>query len=518
MARRDIVLGLDCGTSSAKALAIDRRGGILAEARSPIPLREPGQRLCEQEAEDWWKASLEALTGAAAAAGPERVAGIAISHQRESFAALDADGRPLRPAMLWMDARAAPLLESLRASLNGLLGPGGFRAATGKVLSANLSLGKIEWMRLHEPALFERAALFLDVQAYLALRLCGRAVTGWGSADPTGLFDMGARTWSEPIMAAVGLEAGRLPEVMAPGTPIGGLLPEAARACGLDAGIPLVCGLGDGQAAGLGAGILGPGESYLSLGTSIVSGTWAPACLDDPGFRASFGGVPGSYYLETVILGGSSSLDWFDSRYARAAEDPARAEGSGYIADLPPGVEGLLFLPYLRGAMGPQWDARASGALVGLRPCHGPAHVRRAIMEGLAMELRLQSGCVEEALARVGGAPSPIRAYVAAGGGARDTSWLGIIADATGRPVRSARTEECAALGAGMLAAAGAGLHPSVAEAARAMAGERGEAVLPDPSRAEAYTRIFQNAYVGLYPALRSCMRGLDEACGLEGP
>jgi xylulokinase len=491
----DAVIGLDCGTSSAKALALDGEGNVLGRGRAGIPLSNPAPSRYEQNPEDWWTASCAAIRDAALAAGPERIIALSISHQRETFVPVDADGGALRPAILWMDGRAGDLLPGLRKKL----GDEAFRNITGKALSGNLSFAKIAWLAREEPGLFRKASAFLDVHAYLSLRFSGKALTGWGSADPTGMFDMGRREWSESILSSIGLDSRRLPKALAPGRPIGILTEEAASACGLKTGVLLVTGLGDGQAAGLGCGVVGKGESYLSLGTSVVSGTYSPSFIADRAFRASFGGVPGSHFLETVILCGAQSLSWFMNTFGSGMTE---ADISAEAARLRAGSEGILFLPYLNAAMNPYWDEGATGVLAGLQSGHGRAHIYRAILEGIAFEQRLHTEGVEAALARAGVKEGRIEGYVVAGGGSSNELWTRIIADVTGRKLFRAKSEEAAALGAGILAAGASGIHPDAAEAARLMAGRDDNPIQPDADAHEAYTRLYKEAYAGIYPAL----------------
>ena len=201
-----------------------------------------------------------------------------------------------------------------------------------------------------------------------------------------GLFDMQAHDWAGEILDGIGLAPDRLPALYPPGAPLGGVSAEAAAACGLPAGLPVICGLGDGQAAGLGAGITGPGAAYLNLGTAVVSGTYSEGYLAGRAFRTTCGGVPGTYLLETVLLGGTYTVSWFLREFAAGARPEAQSEEAweAAAAALPPGAEGLMLLPYWNSAMNPYWDAGASGAVVGWRGSHGPAHLYRAILEGIA--------------------------------------------------------------------------------------------------------------------------------------
>ncbi|MBE0696269.1 MAG: xylulose kinase, partial [Anaerolineaceae bacterium] len=225
--------------------------------------------------------------------------------------------------------------------------------------------------------------------------------------------------------------------------------------------------------------------------------------LFDPAFRTMYGGIPGSFILETVLLGGTYTISWFLEKFGgvdpltlpvgMSAEDVLESEASL----VPPGTDGLTLVPYWNSAMNPCWDAAASGIIVGWRGFHGRAHLYRAILEGIAFELRLHSQGVERAL------NIPIVKYIAVGGGARSKLWCQIIADICGRPVFVAESPEATSLGAGILAAAAAGLYADPGTAARAMTRISTSSFQPDPTRAEFYKKLYEEVYRNLYPALQ---------------
>ena len=376
-----------------------------------------------------------------------RLAALSIAHQRESFVPLDSALRPLRPAILWMDERARPLLPDLERQLDGSR----FHLATGKPFSGNLAPGKLAWLRLHEPKVFQSTTLFVDTFAYLNLHLTGQLVTGFGSADPLGLFNIPQSTWDAPTLEILGLTQQHLPHVLPPGAMAGHVTRQAAQETGLPEGLPVIIGLGDGQASALGLNCVQPGQTSLSLGTSVVTGTPSSVYTVDRAFRTMTAGIPGSYLLETVLLGGAYTISWFLERFAPGLS-PEQMEAEA--RHLPLGSQGLLVLPYWNSVMNPYWYASATGLTIGWRGIHGPAHFYRAILEGIAFELRLHLDGIRAALGE-----SP-RLLAAAGGGSRSLLWRQIIADVTGIPVSRSETVEAAALGAGILAAAGAWRSP----------------------------------------------------------
>lgn len=501
MAAHDgLVASVDCSTTACKAIAWNAEGDAVAEGRATLALANPAPDAWEQDAEEWLSSTRAALAAMSAALGPDaaRVRALCIANQRETFVVTDEHGAPLAPAMTWMDGRATREVDdAVRA-----LGRAHLHTLTGKPPCVTPSFYKLlHLLRVLRPELAAGRARVLDVHAFLAWRLTGTFATSLAAADPTGLVDMQARAWSDELLAYAGLDPSRVPALVEPGAILGTLTDEAARSTGLPLGLPLIAGAGDGQAAGLGAGIEGAGRAYLNLGTALVCGVLSRTYRTDDAFRTLYGAMPGTYFLETDLKGGTFTVSWLVERllpHASRARD-AIAELDLAARALPPGADGLLLVPYWSGVMNPYWDDDASGAIVGLRGHHGPAHVYRAILEGLAMEQRLHLEGVERAT-------SPIEELVVMGGGSTSDLFCQIVADVTRKRVTRAGSAEATALGAGILAAAAAGLHADVASATRAMT-RAGRSFAPGDA-ASRYDALFA-AYRGLYPALRGAMQAL---------
>ncbi len=495
---RDVVIGLDASTTACKAIAWDAGGRQVCSARAPLEILTPGPDLFEQSALSWWRAACLVLRDVAGQVSPQRLAGLAIAHQRETFVLADGHGQPLHDAILWMDERSRPFLADLQQQAGGE----SFHQRTGKPLSGNLAVGKLAWLKVHQPQVLQKAAHILDTHAFLVQRLTGAWRTSAASADPLGLYDMQAGCWDQISLAGLGLDPGLFPAVQPPGDWLGEVSQTAARECGLPAGLPLFAGLGDGQAAALGCGISQPGLVSLSLGTSVISGTFSPGYTTHPAFRTMTGGLPGSCILETVLLGGAYTVSWFTGQFLEGRIDPLELEQKA--AKLPPGAQDLLLVPYWNTAMGPYWDATASGIVTGWRGIHRAEHFYRAILEGIAFELRMQLEQVTQAL------NSPPSRVVGSGGGSGSSLWMQILADILGTPVERSTAQEAASLGAAMLASAGAGIHPDITTAAAAMRQPQGEIFLPDPQKQSIYTDLYENVYRGLYPALRPALTHLS--------
>jgi xylulokinase len=490
-AEEPLFLGLDCSTHGAKAIAWSARGEAVAQAAVSFELHNPRPGWWEQDAQQWVRASLETLARIGAEVGP-RVAAVGITHQRETFVGVDEALRPVRPAIVWMDERSREDVASIRDQI----GEEAFHSITGKPLNLTPSISKIRWIRRVEPEAFDRVHRWLDVQGLLVRHLTGEDVTSVGSADPMGLVDVSTGAWSDFLLGAVGLQADRMAKLAGSGSVVGRLLEVHADATGLARGVPVVVTAGDGQVAAVGAGIRDLGRAYLNLGTAIVAGTVSGEYLVDRAFRTMTGAQAGTFLLESDLKGGTFTLDWLRDRVLGSAwslSDLEREAGR-----LPAGAGGLVLVPYLATVMDPYWDDDASGVLFGLRGDHGPAHVFRAILEGIAMEERLHFDRMERA------AGTRLEAVHVLGGGASSELWCQILADVLERPVLRTRSLEATSLGAAMLASVAVGAFGSVGDAVGAMGGTD-RVFEPGPDR-DRYARLYEDVFLGLYPALQGAM------------
>lgn len=491
-----LVLGLDSSTTACKAIVWDCHGTPIAKGYSTLALLAPQPAWHEQPAESWWVSMTHAIRQAVRQVDDKRLKALCIAHQRETFVPLDEHDSPLINGILWMDERARELLPFLEQTL----GRDKFHHLTGKKLSVNLTIAKIAWIKAHRAEVFSQTRKYVDVQAFLVHRLTGSYRTGWGSADPTGLFDIQKNCWAESLLDQIDIRLDQLPEVYSPGTIIGSIIPAAAGACGLPVGLPVVAGIGDGQASGLGVNITSAGDAYLSMGTSVISGTFSDQYIFDPAFRTMTGGVPGSYLLETVQLGGGYIIAWFMEKIAgQSGQDAANLQNfyDQAASAVPPGSAGLVVVPYWNSVLGPYWDPFASGIIIGWRGFHRLPHLYRAILEGVAFEQCLGTLGVEKALGQ------PVKRYIAMGGGAQNDLWCQIVADITNKPVFRATTTETAALGAGILAAAAVGCFANTSEAAQEMTHILPQPIEPDAVDHDFYKRLFEYVYRPLFPALQ---------------
>ncbi len=486
-----VVVAVDLSTTGAKCSIWSLDGTEVAGGRAELDLNIPAAGQGEQDARQWWSAMQQAVRAAVRGFDVSRVAAISVTHQRESFVCLDAEGEPIRPAMLWLDARAGEQVDRH--------GTDQVHDTTGKPPNTTVSYYKLQWLAEHEPEVLARSAHIVEVHGYLVHRLTGLWATSTASMDPTGLVDLRSGDYDDRILTQLGLDRTRLAVLHEPGEVIGGLTADAAALLGLPAGTPVVAGAGDGQCAGLGAGVAAPGRAYLNIGTGLISGTYSSSYRPSSAYRALLGTIPGSFAYETFVGAGTYMVSWFVDTFTRPSEsfpDGVEAALGAEAAAVPRGSDGLYVVPYWNGALTPYWDHEARGIMVGFQGIHDRAHIYRAVLEGLAFELRLSQDQVEAATG------DTVTEFVAMGGGSRSALWCQIYADVLRRPLVISRHQETTCLGAGMLAAYGAGLFPSIRSAAAAMSATETR-YDPDPAAAEIYEPLYRR-YAAIYPALRA--------------
>jgi xylulokinase len=470
------LVGLDVGTSGVKALAVGTDGEVLARAERGYPLSTPHPGWAEQDPADWARAAGEALADLKV----DKVAGIGLSGQMHGLVALDADERVLRPAILWNDQRTAAECAEIeeRIGLARLVELTRNRALTG------FTAPKLLWLRRHEPDVYERIAHVLLPKDYVRLALTGERAIDVADASGTLLFDVASRRWSGEVLEALELPAAWLPPVLE-SPAVSGETPD---------GVPVAAGAGDQAAGAVGVGVHEPGPASVVLGTSGVVFAALPEPALDPEARAHVfcHAVPETWHAMGVMLSAAGSLGWL--RDVLAPGEPF----GGLLAEAErwePGVEGLVFLPYLAGERTPHADPHARGAFVGLSLRHDRGALVRAVLEGVAYGLR---DCLE-VLRALG---CTVTVGRVSGGGARSGLWLRIVASVLGLPLERTAAEEGAAYGAALLGGVAGGVYADVPEAVAACVRVR-ETVEPNPE----WERFYADGYArfrALYPALRA--------------
>jgi xylulokinase len=488
-------LGIDLGTSGLKLVLLDDEQRVAAMADVALERTQPAPGWSEQDPRDWW-AALEAGVHSLRAREPHawgRVRDIGLSGQMHGAVLLDAGAQPLRPAILWNDARSqaeCAELEQLEPSA---------RTVTGNLAMPGFTAPKLLWVRRHEPEVFARVRRVLLPKDWLRLGLTGEFVSDLSDASGTLWLDVGARAWSEPMLAACGLSLAHMPRLVEGNAISGGLRAALAARWGLQVGIPVAGGGGDNAASAVGVGVVRAGEGLVSLGTSgvvfLADAAFHPA--PERAVHAFAHALPGRWHQMSVMLSAASALAWAARLLGRAEADlGARVAALGHNARR----RAPLFLPYLMGERSPHNDASARGLLFGLQAGHGADDVAYAVMEGVAFGL--MDGL---ATLRAAGAP-PTRALTLVGGGARSKAWCELLASGLGCVMlRPAEASTAAAVGAarlGWLAAGGV-------EDEICVPPERMQRFDPDAGQAELMAARHAR-YRALYPALRAEHRAME--------
>jgi len=432
-------LGLDLGTTELKALLLDREHRIVALARAPLTVSRPAPLWSEQDPAQWWAAleaamaSLRATDAGALAA----VRAIGLSGQMHGAVALDADGQVLRPAILWNDGRSAAECDELAARVPRLA------AIAGNLAMPGFTAPKLLWMRAHEPELFARTACVLLPKDWLRFMLSGARASDMSDASGTLWLDVGARDWSDGLLASCGLTRRQMPELVEGSAVAGHLAAGPAARWGLPAGIPIAGGAGDNAASAVGMGLVGAGQGFVSLGTSGVIFVSGERFAPDPAraVHAFCHALPGRWHQMAVMLSATSAVDWAARCFGLGDAPALLAAAATLDADGRHGAP--LFLPYLSGERSPHNDPGAQGVLFGLTHAHGPAQIAYAVVEGVSFGLR--DGL--DTLAR------PVGELVLVGGGARSAWWAQLLADVLDVPLALCEGSEAGgALGAARLA------------------------------------------------------------------
>ncbi|MGZ8662125.1 MAG: xylulokinase [Actinomycetota bacterium] len=490
-----VAIGVDVGTTGARAVAVEAGGGVVAARSSGYPLLTPHPQWTEQDPSGWWSATREVLTavsGECREAGHE-IVGVGLTGQMHGSVFLDRSGEVIRPAILWNDQRTGGQCEEItrRVGAERLVEITGNPALTG------FQAPKVLWLRDEEPANYERVAKVLLPKDYVRLKLADEFATDPSDAAGTLFLDLRERTWSPEVLDALDVPAEWLPPVLEGPESTGTVSAGVAGELGLPTGIPVAAGGGDNAAAAVGTAVTRTGLMSSSIGTSGVLFAHADEAAVDPSGRihAFAHAVPGRYCLLAVTLSAGGSLRWW--------RDQTGLDYEALVAEaetVPAGSEGLVFLPYLTGERTPHLDPLASGAFVGLTARHTRGHMTRALMEGVLFSLR--DGI--EIMRGLGVRPTEIRAI---GGGATSPLWLRLQADVYGAAVHRLAIEEGAAYGAALLGHVAAGTFSTVDEATEVVH-TLDETTEPDPKLAGVYEDTY-GVYRSLYATLRDDMHRL---------
>jgi xylulokinase len=509
-----VTLGIDVGTSATKTLAMNEQGTILASASAEYPCDHPRPGWSQQDPELWWAATVATVRDVLSKASlkPADVAGIGLSGQMHGSVFLDADGKVIRPALLWNDQRTGAEcaeIEAKAGSREALIRMVGNPALTG------FTAPKLLWLRTHEPAHWDRVRQVLLPKDYVRYRLTGTYATEVSDASGTLLLDVAHRRWSTELLGKLQIDPDLLPpcyespEVSATVSALG------SQASGLVKGTPVVGGGGDQPAGAVGNGIVRPGVVSATMGTSGVVFAHAEEPGFDPLGRLQRGchAVPGAWHVMGVVLAAGGSFQWFRNQLGKAEVEAAKPLGVDPYFILTdeatlagPGAEGLFFLPYLTGERTPHFDPDAKGGWVGLTVRHGRPHLIRSVLEGATYAMR-------DSLELIRDMGVSIREIRVSGGGARNPLWRQIQADIYGHEVHTVNASEGPAFGVALLAQVGTGAFASVPEACDVTI-RLVERTPVDPHVHDLYNRgyaIYRQLYVALKDSFKAISAMVDQ-------
>lgn len=518
---KDLLLALDNGTQSVRALLFDPAGNLLARARTPLEpyfAVQPGW--AEQHPEYFWTSlcqTCQELWRAADAAGladvRSRLAGVALTTQRGTVVNLDRQGQPLRPAMIWLDQRRTRGLKPV----GGLWGLAFALTGMRETVAYLQAEAEANWIRTHQPEIWAKTHKYLFLSGYLTFRLTDRFVDSVGCQVGYVPFDYKRLRWAGPNdwkWQAVPMDPALLPELKPPTQPLGEVTSAAAAATGIPRGLPLIAAAADKACEVIGAGSLAPHIGCISYGTTATINTTHRRYVEVipmiPPYPAA---VPGAYSLEAQVYRGYWMVSWFKQEFGHLEQGLAAAEGStpealfdALVESAPPGAMGLILQPYWSPGLkepGPE----AKGAVIGFGDVHTRSHLYRAILEGISYALREGK---ERSERRSG---IPITELRVAGGGSQSRAAMQITADIFGLPAARPHVYETSGLGAAIVAAVGLGLHPDFAAAVAAMT-RIGQAFTPDMAAHAIYNGLYERVYKPLYARLKPLYEAIRDVTG----
>ncbi|MDR6420040.1 xylulokinase [Paraburkholderia phenoliruptrix] len=511
----EYVIGVDIGTQSTKALLVDRHGAIVAQQASSYQPDTPRPLWAEQWPAVWFKAVTECIAACVQQAKEAGVAADSIqavcvsSLYGGSGIPVDSEMRPLYPCLIWMDRRATDQVEWVRGNVD----LDRLYSITGNGVDSYYGYTKMLWLRDHEPEVWAQTRYFLPPNAYVIYMLTGEIAVDHSSAGNIGgIYDIAKRDWSDEALDMLGIPATMMPERLVESSEVvGGLLSQWTEQLGLAAGTAIVAGGVDAAVATFAAGVSRAGQHVAMIGTSMCWGYINQTVDARHGLISMphvFNGQRDIYVFGGAITAGAS-VTWYRDQFCQAEIEAARATPHGdphrlleeSAAKVPAGSDGVMFLPYLMGERSPVWDAKASGAFVGLSLFHTRAHLYRAVLEGVSFALKHNIEAGRQ------GAQSLEDKLIVVGGAAHSDLWMQIIADVAGYPVYTIEQEVEAAMGAALLAALGVGLVSR--EAAQGGWITLIERAQPDAARMARYDERF-GIYKDLYPALKPVMHRLQ--------
>lgn len=500
-----LTIGVDIGTTNVKACILDTTTGtVIASAAAEHPLFHPHPGWAEQDPDNYWHAVSSCIAHCLAQhpGAAEQVAAVSISGLVGVTLPVDRDGRPLRHAMIWMDSRSSAECEQIRQSV----GEARINAVNSNRVASWFIEPKALWLRTNEPRIYESIHKLLSPTGYCNLRLTGEFSINPGDAGLFYPYDHARGRWDHTLTAALGLSPDIYPDISSSDTVIGTVTRQAAGETGLRPGTAVVAGGTDIGSAALGAGVTEPGQAYYSMGTGSNLGVLIPRERQLEEYRILKWPhvVDGLTLFDAPMAFTGASLKWFRDKFADPEVVIAERMGENVFdlvtaqaGQVPPGADGLLYLPYLGNSLAPRWDDRVCGVFFGVQPFTTRAHFIRALIEGVAFDLYSNVRIAEDAGAE-------FDELVLNGGPTKSALWNGITANVTNKRLLVPDVDEAAPLGDAVIAASGAGLYDDVREPMKQLA-PIDSVIEPDPELHARYREYFE-LWQQLYQDLGSCM------------
>jgi sugar (pentulose or hexulose) kinase len=503
-AQRELLLAIDCGTQSVRALLFDLDGNMVARTQEPLKdYRVPQPGWLEHDGEGFWQ-SAAACCQALWIRDPswkEAVRGVAVTTQRASVVPVDRDGRCLHPVLIWLDKRRATQYPPIKPWWRLAIALAG-QAGTVKHFQQE---AEVNWLAQHEPALHASTHKFLLVSGLLNHRLTGRFVDSVGSLVAYLPFDSKQQRWagaSDWKWQALAVRREQLPDLVPVGTVLGEVTAAASAATGIRAGTPVIAAAADKASEILGSGALVPTIGALSYGTTATINVTTPRYVEvTPGMPPYPAAMPGQYSCEVQIFRGYWMVNWFKEQFGHPERAAAEILGvtpealfDDLVGTVPPGSMGLMLQPYWSPGVkvpGPE----AKGAVIGFGDVHTRAHLYRAILEGLAYALREGRELIEKR------SRLRLTELRVSGGGSQSDAAMQLTADIFNLPTARPHTHETSGLGAAIDCAVGLGLHPDFNQAVARMT-RIGRLFEPIAANVATYDALYERVYKPMYARL----------------
>ena len=483
-----LYIGVDLGTSAVKLLLMNEKGEIMKIVSREYPISYPHPGWSEQNPGDWLRETLEGIRELTGNADKKQVAGIGVGGQMHGLVALDAQDKPLRPAILWNDGRTAGETERLNTNPGKKV----LSQYTANIAFAGFTAPKVLWMREHEPELFSQIAKIMLPKDYINYMLTGVHCTDVSDASGTLLFDVEHKRWSSEMLSLCGLREDQMARIYESAEVVGTLKKEMADCLGLPETVKVCAGAGDNAAAAVGTGTVGDGKCNISLGTSGTIFISSKAFrVDEHNALHAFAHADGHYHLMGCMLSAASCNRWWSDGIL-GTDDYAREQAP--IGDEMLGSSHVFFLPYLMGERSPINDTNARGTFIGLTMDNTRADLTQAVLEGVAFAIR-------DSLEVARSLGLEIHSSRICGGGAKSPLWRKIIANICQLELEVIASEEGPGCGGAILAAVACGEFASVEEAAGKLV-KVTERILPDPEISARYETQYQK-FRRIYPALK---------------